>query len=469
MTGEATGPNQLYRLPSRGWLGGVCAGLSDRFRLDLTAIRIIAVILAVGSGGLAALVYLVAWAVMPPAEPVADSANSAPESQATAEGAPAGSWRWRRTRAEAVRGESRVRRPRNGAIRLGLGVTLLTLGILLAFREVGLWWSDAVVWPIVIAAGGAALVLRQIQVSGETAEAADTETIADLGAGTEAAPEPAVPTEAGDRTESLKKPGRVRAALRLYRGGFGIALILAAAVLFLYANGVFGEVSDAALVVVAVAAAVGLIVTPFLLAMTRRAREERRQRIRSEERAEVAAHLHDSVLQTLAMIQRRSGDSAEIATLARQQERELRAWLSGRGDEERSASLASALDEAAAEVEEAYRVPIETVTVGDRPLNRRGEAVVAATREAITNAARFAGDSDPDATVPVSLYAELSGDGVAVFIRDRGPGFDLDSIPPDRRGVRESIIGRMERHGGSATIRSRPGEGTEVELTMEFS
>lgn len=431
----------LYRLPSRGWLSGVCAGIADRYYFDLTAIRIIVVVLTAGTGGLFGLIYLAAWAAMPiAADDVAE---------------PAGSWGWRR-RSEGGNedAESPARRPRSGAIRLGLGVTLNTLGILLLFRELGLWWSDAVVWPIVIAAGGAALVLRQIQVSSSF---------------------------------SPPSPHRLKGVLTLYRGGFGIALILAATIAFLYSNGVFGEVSDAAIAVLSISAAIGLILAPFLFALARRAREERLQRIRSEERAELAAHLHDSVLQTLALIQRRAGDSPEIATLARRQERELREWLSGRRTAEREASLAAALENIAAELEEAHQVPVEVVTVGDRPLDRQGEALAAASREAITNAIRFGAEADgtgtgpagsgvataagPNATgaAPVSVFAELADDRGSVFIRDRGPGFDPDSIPADRRGVRESIIGRMERHGGSATIRSRPGEGTEVELTMEFS
>ena len=468
---------RLYRLPDRGWIGGVCAGVSERLGFDLTAIRIITVILTIGSGGLFILIYAVAWAAMP--------VYRESEAGAREEGA-AGSWGWRRARAGGAHAESRMRQPRSGAVRLGLGVTLLTLGILLAFREWGMWWSDTVIWPIVIAAGGAALILRQIQVSGERSTAASDEVgVAEAAAASAPAGDQRDRGAVDLREMSTEEggPGRIRNLLRLYRGGFGIALILAATTLFLYANGVFGEVGEAALVVVAITAAAGLILTPFLLATARRAREERLQRIRSEERAEVAAHLHDSVLQTLAMIQRNPGDSAEIATLARRQERELREWLSGRGDDEQSTSLAEVLKRAAAEVFEALSKPVEVVTFGERDCDRRGEALAAAMREAVTNAARFAGGSGSGSAAapdrydasglksprPVSVFAELSPDSAAVFVRDRGPGFDPGSIPPDRRGVRESIIGRMERHGGSAKIRSRPGEGTEVELTMEFS
>jgi signal transduction histidine kinase len=167
------------------------------------------------------------------------------------------------------------------------------------------------------------------------------------------------------------------------------------------------------------------------------------------------------VLQTLALIQKRAGDPREVAGLARQQERELRSWLLERPDAGEGASVAAALERVAAEVEELHRVPIEVVTVGDGPLNGRLEALVQAAREAMTNAAKFASSERVD------LYAEVEPDRVEVFVRDRGVGFDPDAIPPDRRGVRDSIIGRMERHNGRAAVHSRPGEGTEIELVME--
>jgi len=188
---------------------------------------------------------------------------------------------------------------------------------------------------------------------------------------------------------------------------------------------------------------------------------ERSARIREQERAEVAAHLHDSVLQTLALIQKRAGDPREVAGLARRQERELRSWLLARPGEAEQDTVAGALERAAAEVEEMHRVPIEVVTVGDVPLNSRLEAVVQAAREAMTNAAKFAGSERVD------LYAEVEADRVEVFVRDRGVGFDTEAIPPDRRGVRDSILARMARHGGRGVVRSSSGEGTEVELVME--
>ena len=178
----------------------------------------------------------------------------------------------------------------------------------------------------------------------------------------------------------------------------------------------------------------------------------------------MAAHLHDSVLQTLAMVQKRADDPREVAALARRQERELRTWLSGRGaaaaGERR---LETALEAVAGDVEREHAVAVEVVAVGDAGLDERGEALVAAAREAIVNAAKFGEGS------AVSVYAEVGEDRLAVFVRDRGPGFEPAAVPADRRGVRVSIVGRMERHGGRATIASSPGQGTEVELVLERS
>jgi signal transduction histidine kinase len=219
---------------------------------------------------------------------------------------------------------------------------------------------------------------------------------------------------------------------------------------------------DVALAALVVTIALALISAPLWWTMVRRLTAERMARARSQERAEMAAHLHDSVLQTLALVQKRAGDPDEVAKLARRQERELRSWLAGDEPARPGERLADALRAAAAEVEEHHGAQVEAVVVGDAPLDERMEALVAATREALTNAAKFA-----SASGPVRLYAEIEHGGARVFIDDRGPGFDPESIPDDRRGIRESIIGRMSRYGGRAEIRSEPGDGTEVELTVE--
>jgi len=331
------------------------------------------------------------------------------------------------------------RRRGRGSRRIAVGVALLVLAFLLALRQLGLLFPDAIVWPTMLAAAGVALIWRQWGGRGRPAPPRTTVPPADV---------------AGQEQ---------RAAVRnLYRGGFGVALIVGAGLLFLYANGALSGFGDVALTALVAIAALGLILAPFWWRLANTLAAERAERIRSQERAEVAAHLHDSVLQTLALVQQRASDPKTVATLARRQERELRDWLRGRPPTAERDSFAAALEAAAEAVEEAHGVRIDVVAVGDHALDERGKALVAATREALTNAAKFAGEAGP-----VSVYAEASPQRVQVFVRDRGPGFRLDGVPPDRRGVRESIVGRMARHGGSATVHTAPGQGTEVELVLE--
>jgi signal transduction histidine kinase len=283
------------------------------------------------------------------------------------------------------------------------------------------------------------------------------------GLGEEEADAPSTAADAAPSTVPAAPRVRRRAgAADLYRGGFGVALVVGAGLLFLSANDALGGAREAVLVAIAAIAALALILAPFLWRLGRNLAAERAERIRSQERAELAAHLHDSVLQTLTLMQKRADDPREVAALARRQERELRSWLFDDRSARGSASLATALEDAAAEVEDAHGVPIEVVVVGDRELDERAAALVGATREALTNAAKFAGDAGP-----VAVYAEMEDGAAQVFVRDRGAGFDPERMPEDRRGVRESIVGRMARHGGAAVVRSSPGSGTEIELTLE--
>ena len=217
--------------------------------------------------------------------------------------------------------------------------------------------------------------------------------------------------------------------------------MIGGALLFLSLNDSLAPARDVILPVAVVLIAVTIILAPWWIRLVRGLTAERAARIRSQERAEVAAHLHDSVLQTLALVQKRADDPREVAALARRQERELRAWLNNTRPAG-TATLAGALEAAAAEVENDHHVPIEVVTVGDGPLDERAGALVAATREALVNASKFAGPE------PIALYAEVEDGRAEVFVRDRGPGFDPEAAPADRRGVRDSIIARMERHGG---------------------
>ena len=213
--------------------------------------------------------------------------------------------------------------------------------------------------------------------------------------------------------------------------------------------------------VVAVAmlvSAVGVLVAPFVVQLWTDLMTQRAARVRELQRAEIAAHLHDSVLQTLALIQNRADPASEVARIARAQERELRDWLFA-GDAPAVDDLGAELSTLAASIELDYAVRIDVVSTGSFITGH--PSVVAAAREAMVNAAKHAGGT-------VSVYVESSAEAVDVFVRDRGVGFDLEALPGDRLGVKESIIGRMERAGGSATIRSL-GPGTEVHLHWELA
>lgn len=211
-----------------------------------------------------------------------------------------------------------------------------------------------------------------------------------------------------------------------------------------------------------VAAALVLLLGPWWLRIARDLMVERQARARAEERADIAAHMHDSVLQTLALIQRRAEDPQAVVQLARAQERELRSWLfEGRapGDADVS-SFTEGVRQIQRDVEALHGVPVEVVTVGDCPLDEHLGALLSAAREATVNAAKWSG------AAVISVFAEVEPDKVSVTVRDRGSGFDPAAVPGDRKGVAESIHGRMSRHGGGATVQSAPGEGTKVTLTM---
>jgi signal transduction histidine kinase len=234
----------------------------------------------------------------------------------------------------------------------------------------------------------------------------------------------------------------------------GIALAAVGAVILLGS----GSAPTRVLAPGAVAGALLLIAGPWLWRLALERDAERSARIRTEERADVAARVHDSVLQTLALIQRHAGESRRVAALARRQERELRGWLYADrplGDD--GTSLIAALATAAADVEELHGVRIEIASSGDALPE---SALVLAAREAMTNAAKFA------AVDEIDVYADVSDDEIAIFVRDRGVGFDPGVVPESRQGIRESIKGRLERAGGGGVVTSAPGRGTEVELRL---
>jgi signal transduction histidine kinase len=377
-------------------VAGVCAGLAKQTGIDLTLIRIVFVALTF-AGGLGLLLYVVMWALVP------------------AEGQPG-----RSVSVPQLHGR--------GGLEVAVGVGLLLLSLLLTLRALGLWWSDVLTWPVVLVAAGGALLWHEAGARSRL-----------------------TPDEADESPEE--------AVAVASRTGLGVALVVAAGIAFLASTGALSAARDVLLSVLVVAVVLGVIFGPWIVRLARSLTEERAERIRSQERAEISAHLHDSVLQTLALVQQRSDDPRAVEALARRQERELRAWL-GRRSAPGVTTLGAALEAAAGEVERDHGARVEVVTVGQAPLDERAQALVAAAREAMVNAAKFG-----DGSV-VDVYAEVADERIEVFVRDRGPGYAVDQIAPDRRGVRESIMGRMERNGGRAAIHSTQGEGTEVELTL---
>lgn len=253
-----------------------------------------------------------------------------------------------------------------------------------------------------------------------------------------------------DKTKADQAGGWARLAA-------GLALVVAGVLVMVSGSGSWEQTWLALLASVAVLGGVVLVLFPWALKFWRDLESERAGRVRETERAEIAAHLHDSVLQTLALIQRRAGNEHDVVRLARAQERELRGWLFQ--DPGRDAGqLAERIKATAAEVEDFLGNAVEVVSVGDTAMTEAHEALVQASREAMLNASRHGGGT-------VSVYLEVSDGRAEVFVKDRGPGFELNDVPEDRLGVRESIIGRMKRHGGTASITSTP-DGTEVRLGL---
>lgn len=387
----------LTRHPDDRVVAGVAAGVADRLGLDPVLVRLAFGVLALALGA-GVVLYGALWALLP-----------------------VGSTPARREFPDHVRVEH------------GLAVGLITIGSVMLVQRVSPWFPGHLVWPATVAAVGLGLAWVR------TGEAERTRWRARL---------PAKPVDALTDGRAL-----------VLRAGAGIVLVLVGVGSFLATSGgvtAFGQVLVA---MIATAAGVGLLLGPWILRLARQVGDERRERIRSEERAEVAAHLHDSVLQTLTLIQRSADSPQETVSLARRQERELRAWLYGERHPA-AQTLAAALDEVVSEVEATHAATVEVVTVGDAELDERLRALVAAIREALVNAARHSG------TAEVAVYVELDQEGVTAYVRDRGAGFDLSAVPADRRGIAESIIGRTERHGGHVEITTGPGSGTEVALTL---
>ena len=397
-------------------IGGVAGGLAHHLAVPVVWVRAAFLVGAV-LGGIGIAFYAGLWLVLP----------AAPPFQAEAPGLESAARQGRRP--------GRIRRLADS----GPAIALVALGLGLVLTAEAIFGNGVVIWALVLAGVGFGLLWRQAD------EAQRARWL--------------------DQSERLNPVRAVFGAggwAAYVRVGAGVLLVAGSVALFALRNGQAHELYD--VLISAALGGIGLAITlgPWVWRLTNDLATERAERVRNQERADLAAHLHDSVLQTLALIQKNAGDPATVARLARSQERDLRAWLFDStpvGD----GTLAGALREVVREIEDTYGVDVELVTVGDVALDEPLSPVVAATREAVTNAAKHAG------TPVVDIYAEVAPDGVEVFVRDRGRGFDPQTVPPDRQGVRNSILDRMSRHGGTAEIRSTPEAGTEVRLKLPRS
>lgn len=387
-------------------IAGVASGLAVHLGQPVARVRLILAALTLLSGA-GALLYLLLWLLVPVGDPWAEAAGQVPPARA--------------------RLASRLAAPPDDAARLSPRLaSLLGAAAFLGAAVVILAWSAGAfhteqwVLPLLIIAAGAALAWSQV--------------------------------------DAVAGPDRDRTAVLRLAGGAVLAAV--GVLVWVGADTPGRELVTSAVTGLALVAGVGLVLAPVWLSTTRQANAARAAEAREAERADIAAHLHDSVLQTLTLIRRRADEPETVARLARTQERELRAWLYT----DRAAAGTSVADEVrelVAAVEDRLGADVDLVVVGDRAPDAASRVVLDAAGEALSNAVRHGAP-------PVSVYAELGASSLEVFVRDRGQGFgpeDLARVPADRHGVRESILARMERHGGSARIR-RLERGTEVQLRL---
>lgn len=399
-------------------LAGVCSGVAAHLQVPVKWVRIgFAVSSLLAGAGIVLYAWL--WIFLPSA---LDAQRDAARSTGTR----------RFTLAEEFGGRTEATEsdPASAARQASLrqiliGLALLVVAALAVAQLLGTQIRWDIIWPVLVIVAGAVLAWTQL--------------------------------DEGGRAGLRRSTGALGAA-GLARLLVGVGLVVAGLLLLLSGAVGLGALLSGLAVALAVIVGLVLVLLPWGLRFWRDYVSERANRVRAAERADIAAHLHDSVLQTLALIQKRAEDPARVVALARSQERELRSWLYDES-ERTDGEIGEAIRAAAAEIEELYLVSINVVIVGERVGAPGHDALLQATREAMANAAKHAGGT-------ISVYVEASEAAVEVFVRDRGEGFDREAVSADRHGVRESIIGRMARNGGRAAIKSNSG-GTEVHLAMD--
>jgi signal transduction histidine kinase/phage shock protein PspC (stress-responsive transcriptional regulator) len=389
----------------------VAGGLSERYGIDATVIRVALVLSALVSG-IGVVGYVIAWLLFP-----VDDEQGTIGSRAVSD-------------------------------RKGLLVVVALLPVLVAVLVVGsaldAGYLSSVAWAVYLSAGGLILVYR----NADDAERVWLHRVA----------EPVM--HLGSASARSRRALIVRVV--------GGSVLLSVGLVLLVLSHSSRVTLDLLGGVVLMIAAIVVIFGPWWLRLTRDLVSERQARIRAEERADMAARVHDSVLQTLALIQRSAAQPDRVVQLARTQERDLRSWLfegrpPGSIGADGAGTLAAALEQVAREVEAAHGVPVDVVVVGDCPLDDDLRMMLAAGREATVNSAKWSGAST------VSIFAEVEAQQVSMFVRDRGTGFDPDVVAEDRQGIATSIRARMGRVGGAVIIRSIIGQGTEIELTVPRS
>jgi signal transduction histidine kinase len=387
-------------------LGGVAAGIAQRTGLDVSLVRAVLVVAALVTSGFVGAAYVVAWLLIP-----AQGARTNIATRALAD---------------------------KRGIALAAALTSVLVVALVIASALDATWVASFAVPLIVSAAGLVLVAR----NADDEERQHLRELAD----------PAATT------------GTVRRRRRLLRVGLAVLLLLGGVATLLADHKVNAYLLLPLGGIVLLIGGIALAFGPWWLRIAKDLVAERQARIRAEERAEMASRVHDSVLQTLALTQPRAGDPQQVIQLARAQERELRAWLfDGRAPgslDGQAETVADGVRLIQQEVEAQHGISVEAVTVGDCGLDEELTALLAAAREATVNAAKWSGAE------VVSVFAEVEADSVSLFVRDRGRGFDPDAVPADRKGLAESVRARVSRRGGSATIRSAPGEGTEVSLVM---
>ena len=383
-------------MPPAALMGGVCAGIATHLGVNVWLVRAIFVGLLF-LNGVGALAYALAIALIPAGNP-ASSQLVAP------------------TRLAAQLNQLQSKDGRDQATTIFSGTVLLALAVILVAWSRG-WLESNAYLPLLIIGCGAALAWSQAE-------------------------------------EVMHTPRSMAAIARL---AAGLALAVLGVLIWLSDHTDMSGMLIGALAALVMLSVVALVLAPLWLGVIRQLSQTQAAQARASERADIAAHLHDSVLQTLTLLRAQADDPQRVAALALSQERELRAWLYG-DNHPTNENLRSEVESVSREIEQLYGVPVDSVIVGDTPATAKTRVLTSALREALANAVRHG-------KPPISLYVEVSGQEVEAYVRDHGAGFELEAINPDRHGVRDSIIGRMQRHGGSATIRARE-PGTEVCLRL---